>query len=69
MMVVTDAQAGVFQGGGSFVEYGHFNKHLIFDTRKKDRAVKNILNILKLFLLLEELQPHCVYKIALIKKS
>ena len=48
-MMVTEVQTGTFQGRVRFLEYGHFNKHLIFDTRNKDRVGKNILNILKLF--------------------
>ena len=68
MMMLTGAQKGIFEITGGFVKYGQFNKHFIFDTRKKDRAGKNILNVLKLFLFFEEFQPHCSDKIVLIKK-
>ena len=56
MMMVAGAQTGIFQGRGG---QGHFNKYFIFDTRKKDRAGKNILHALKLFLFLEELWHQC----------
>ena len=65
MMVAVHKQ--IFQGRGGFL--GHFNKHLIFDKRKKDRAGKNILYVLKLFLFLTEFQLQCSYEIVLIKKS
>ena len=32
------AQPEIFQGIGSFVELGHFDKHFIKNTRKKDPA-------------------------------
>ena len=45
--MVAAAQIGIFQGRGNFLEQGHFNKHFTFDTRKRDREGKNILNVLK----------------------
>ena len=67
MMMLTGAQKGIFEVTGGFLKYGQFNKHFIFDTRKKDRAGKNILNVYKLFLFFEEFQPRSSYKIVLIK--
>ena len=42
-MRVTGAQPGVFFGGGriGFLEKGHFDKHFIFDIKKKSPKVKN----------------------------
>ena len=68
-MMVTGIQTVVFQGRGGFLEKGHFNKYIIFDTRKKDRTGKNILNVPKLFLFLEEFQLLYSHKIVLMKKS
>ena len=62
MMMVTVAQTTIFLGRGRF-----FKKHFNFDTRKKDRAVEDIVNFLK-FLFLEEFQPQS-YEMVLIKKS
>ena len=35
------AQPEIFQGRGGFVELGHFDKHFVKNTRKKDPAGKN----------------------------
>ena len=35
------AQPEIFQGRGGFVEPGHFDKHFVKNTRKKDPAEKN----------------------------
>ena len=35
------AQPEIFQGRGGFVELGHFDKHFVKHTRKKDPAGKN----------------------------
>ena len=56
MMIVAGAQTRIFLGRRGFLQSEHLNKHFIFDTRKKDRAVKNILHVLKLFL------KNCSYK-------
>ena len=36
-----DAQPEIFQGRGSFVELGHFDKHFVKNTRKKGSAGKS----------------------------
>ena len=61
-MMVTVVQTTIFLGRERL-----FNKHFNFDTRKKDRAVEDIVNFLK-FLFLEEFQPQS-YEMVLIKKS
>lgn len=34
------AEAGIFQGKQGFLEWGHFEKHFIFNTPKKGREKK-----------------------------
>ena len=38
----SDAQPGIFQGRGVFLESGHFDKHFMYNTGMKGPAGKNL---------------------------
>ena len=40
MLLLTDAQAEIFRGRGGLLEWGHFDRRFMLDTRKKGLAGK-----------------------------
>ena len=42
LILVSDAQPGIFQGREVFLESGHFDKHFMYNTGKKGPAGKNL---------------------------
>ena len=49
---VTGAQTDIFKGRGGFVEFGHFDKYFVKNSRKKSRTAKKLG-----FFLLDTLNP------------